>query len=285
MHKTKIIFALSLTCILFVAGCTKEKETAKKKAQVPSKPPSAQDQLNTALKAVNPDYTNTAKTGKNRKGSISSIDLSNCGVTNISPLKGLPLTGVDISKNNISDISPLEGMQISQLFLNDTIVEDLSPIKGMPLTKLYIDNSKVTDLTPIKDIPLHTLSIKGTKITNLSPLKNMPLNFLWLNKSKVIDISPIANCPLVNLTLYKTKVEDISSLSQCKTLRILHIGHTLVKDISPIKDLQLTSLVYSTRIVTNGLETTKGMSTIQKLGTTLENRRKPSQFWKLYYKQ
>lgn len=287
---TKAIILLSSICVILITGCAKEKEVKvekkqKKEIAIPRRPKTARDKLDIELLAINKNYNGKVRVGKNRNGVISSVDLSNCGVTNISPLKDLPLTGLDISKNDISDISPIEGMQIPQLFLENTLIQDLSPLKGMPLKKLYIGKSKVTNLAPLQGISLETLNISGCKISDLTALKEMPLKYLWLNESKVIDISPITNCPLISLTLHKTKIKDITPLKYCKTLRQLHIGNTKVKDISPIKDLQLTWLIYSTRMVTNGLEITKQMPSLQEIGTTLENKRQPEKFWALYYKQ
>lgn len=126
MNKTIINrAALCVTCLTIIAGCGKEKKVVEQPV-IPPPPPSAQDNLNSALLALNPNYNGRAKTGKNRDGVISAIDLSECGVTNISPLAGLPLTGLDISKNDITDLSPLAGMQIPQLFLENTLVEDRS---------------------------------------------------------------------------------------------------------------------------------------------------------------
>lgn len=105
---------------------------------------------------------------------------------------------------------------------------------------------------------------------------------LWLNETPVADISSLADSPLMSLTLEGTSVSDLRPLSGVSSLRRLHIGRTKVRDLTPLKRLQLTRLVFSPKNIRVGLETVRNMKTLTEVGTTLDSRMPPQQFWKLY---
>jgi hypothetical protein len=99
-------------------------------------------------------------------------------MTDLTPLKGLPLTYLDCSYSNVSDLTSLRGMPLTNLYVFATLVSDLSPLKDLPLMVLNCDDTNVADLAPLKDKKLTTLTCRGTRVTDLSPLKGMPLKEL-----------------------------------------------------------------------------------------------------------
>ena len=58
----------------------------------------------------------------------------------------------------VSDLSPLKGMPLTELYCADTQVSDLSPVQGMPLTVLTCFGTGVSDVSLIKDMPLQRLA-------------------------------------------------------------------------------------------------------------------------------
>ena len=48
------------------------------------------------------------------------LDLNNTQVTDLSPLKGLPLTVLGLRNTQVTDLSPLEGMPLEVLYLDNT---------------------------------------------------------------------------------------------------------------------------------------------------------------------
>jgi hypothetical protein len=78
----------------------------------------------------------------------------------------------------VSDLAPLKGIPLKELRLNGTPIRDLGPLKGMPLASLNIDGTKVSDLVPLENMPLHDLSILGISVSDVSPLHNALLTSL-----------------------------------------------------------------------------------------------------------
>jgi len=65
-------------------------------------------------------------------------------VSDLSPLKGMPLTHLNCGSNPIADLSPLEGIQLTNLNFGSTKVSDLSPLRGMPLKDLGCYSNSVS---------------------------------------------------------------------------------------------------------------------------------------------
>ncbi len=241
--------------------------------------------LHKALRAANPGYSGNGEF-RIDGGRVVAMRLSQCGITSIEPLRGMPLMMIDLQACPITDISALKGMPMVELFLDSTGVEDLSPLVGMEnLQKLYIDKSNVKDLTPLKGLPIQELNMVGTRISDISALKGMPLKMLWLTDLPVKDISALAGSPLVSVTLHRTKVEDVSPLAKTQIQRI-HIGGTPVTDLSSLANLPLTRLVFDPAKITKGIDGIRGITTMTQIGTKFEQDLNtllpPTQFWPKY---
>jgi serine/threonine protein kinase len=93
-------------------------------------------------------------------------------LTDLSPIKGLPLDALNIWENpNLSDISAVRGMKLALFQAGDTAIEDFSPLEGMPVSVLALNSCKVHDLKPIQTMPkLRHLRCDGCPISTLSPL-------------------------------------------------------------------------------------------------------------------
>jgi hypothetical protein len=70
-----------------------------------------------------------------------------------------------------------------------------------------------------------------------------------------------------------------------KSLRRLHIAESPVSDLTPLAGLALTRLIFSPAKIIAGMETVRKMKSLAELGTTLESRMPPAQFWRLYDQQ
>jgi len=70
----------------------------------------------------------------------------------------------------------------------------------------------------------------------------------------------------------------LSPLSKTQIQRV-HIGGTDIEDLTPLANLPLTRLIFNPAKVTKGLEAIKKIPTLQELGTTLEGRMWPADFW------
>ena len=170
-----------------------------------------------ALNAANPGYRGQGSFAFSN-GVMRSAVLIHSGVTDLSPLKGLPLESLDLSWNGVADLSPLEGMPLVSLRLARTEVEDLSPLAGMLLLDLRMEGAKVRDLAPLRGMPLRYLDISHTRVADLNALVGMPLEELHMNCSKVTDLSPVGGLPLKHIGLLDVPVSDLSPLGECRAL-------------------------------------------------------------------
>lgn len=66
----------------------------------------------------------------------------------------MPLEKLCLNYTKVSDLSPLKGMPLKYLGTANNRVVDLSPLKGMPLTRLEANASRITNLSPIRECPL-----------------------------------------------------------------------------------------------------------------------------------
>lgn len=158
-------------------------------------------------------------------------------------LAGLPLRTLDISQwRSLTDISPLRGLPLVNLKLDQTKVTDLTPLSGMKLHDIILGYTPVSDLSPLAGMPLDSLDLRFTQVADLTPLRGAPIKSISVWKSQVVDISPLAGAPLHNLELLQTGVADLSPLTNCFTLKKLSIYATKVSDLSPLAKLKLNEL-------------------------------------------
>ncbi len=98
-------------------------------------------------------------------------------------------------------------------------------------------------LTDVKYVDLG----HDTEMHDISFLGYMPkLEIAILSGSPITDLSPLANCKKLEFLeiAWCGHVRDISPLSQCDSLKYLNISHTSVKDLTPLKGLNMQMLSY-----------------------------------------
>jgi Leucine-rich repeat (LRR) protein len=121
---------------------------------------------------------------------LASLTLNNCGVRDLSQLRGLRLKELGFGgwSSQVSDLSPLEGMELTSLVFMQTQVRDLSPLRGMPLRTFRYNLQVISDLWPLKDSPLATFYgdfnlwrdaelLRGIK--TLQTINNQPAAKFW----------------------------------------------------------------------------------------------------------
>ncbi|MDY0167124.1 MAG: hypothetical protein RBS80_11310 [Thermoguttaceae bacterium] len=264
-------------------------EPAARGSQEESAPtPVTEEGLRAALKRANPglgDEVGVAGDGR----AILAVEAHDRNLKDITPLRGLPLVALDLARTAVEDLEPLRGMPLRELYLEDTPVNDLGPLKGAPLEKLYLSQTKVADLGALETaVHLKELNLVDAKVSDLSPLAGLPqLEMLWLTGCPVENIASLARVrSLVSLTLEKTKVKDLSPLEGHPLLR-LHIGETPITDLTPLRSMHLTRLIFTPGRIEKGIEHARNMRTLRELGTEFSDPRvrppmPPSEFWAKY---
>jgi serine/threonine protein kinase len=148
---------------------------------------------------------------------VTSLEFFTDRISDISTVRAFPrLSNLNCrghtTRGWISDLTPLKGLPLQKLTCSVTAITDLSPLKGMPLIHLHVDNSFVSDLSPLKGMPLKVLNCSYTQVSDLSALSGMSLSILWCNNTGIADLSPLKGMPLEWITFHSTKVTDISPL-------------------------------------------------------------------------
>ncbi len=117
-------------------------------------------------------------------------------VSDLSPLKNMPLTYLDLRWTPVVDIGPLAGMPLDTLLLSDTKVENIESLRGAPFKDLLdLANTKVSDLSPLRGAPLKKINLSKCPITSVKPLENMPLTELRLDECPTQpDLNPLWYC-------------------------------------------------------------------------------------------
>jgi WD40 repeat protein/tRNA A-37 threonylcarbamoyl transferase component Bud32 len=203
-------------------------------------------------------------------------DLSSRGaLTDLGPLKGLPLEELLLVNQPVADLSPLRGLsRLRQLFLGRTKVADLTPLQGLPLRYLGFDYAAVSDLSPLRGMKeLEQLHIAVAPLTDLKPLQGLKLRDLTLHATSVEDLSPLKGMPLRGLNIHRTRVKDLSPLKGMKLEGFVY-AETPVEDISVLKDMPL-------RGVGCNFQRERDEAVLRSLKTLETINGKPAaQFWK-----
>jgi len=166
------------------------------------------------------------------------------GITDLGPLKGLPISVLDVSYHRVSDLSPLQGMTINNLNLTGTLVENLSPFKSFNIThELILRGTPVSDLSPLKGKAiLGTFDFSQTNIVDLKPLADIKTGAtILIAGTKVRDLSPLKDKPLERFDCSFTPVDDLTALGSAN-LRYLRCDHTAIKSLQPVAKMPLETL-------------------------------------------
>ncbi len=109
------------------------------------------------------------------------------GATDMTVISGMPLSALVVSGNwDLTQLGPLKGMPLTVFCCDNTQVADLSPLSGMSLKQLTCHVSQVADLSPLKGMPLEHLNCDQTLVTDLSPLAGMKLKKLSFTPSPAL---------------------------------------------------------------------------------------------------
>jgi hypothetical protein len=243
------------------------------------------ERIQNILGRANPDYRGQGKFHED-SGVIVAAELANCGLRDLSPLKGLHLQGLDLSGNPVRELRHLKGMPLRNLFLENTRVESLKDLNQAKLMELRLNNSPVQSLKGLEGQPLENLYAVRTQIKEVSPLRSSNLKQLWLSESPVSNVSGLAGLPLVSLTLHRTLVEDVTFVRQLPVLERLHIGETLIEDLTPLAGVNLTRLVFTPSRIKRGINVVRSLYGLREIGTIFDDAGRdltsPEVFWVKY---
>lgn len=200
---------------------------------------SKMDKLYTFSAMGNPKLTDISfiKTAPER---LSSIDISYCDVSDISPISGLKgLYSLTAENCKISDLTPIKGMKVTYAELSGNQIKDLSPFSGnKSLHRLDVSSNQVDSVKALADCTdLEDLNLNHNKITSLDGLeKVIRLEKFECSNNQISDIKGLTNCTvLYYVNLSANKISDISLLSKnSKTLKSVFVDDNQISDLSPL---------------------------------------------------
>ncbi len=148
--------------------------------------------------------------GKTFKSDVTTLDLSNCGLTDIYALSVCTkLTSLNISGNYIHDLTPLMDMpNLKVLDLSNNKISNIGPLMGLTkLDKLNIEGNSVSSIAALSDLTqLTELYLKSNPLKSVSALTKLTaLKYLGLQNTG-IDDSSLAK--LYNLKSLKSAALD-----------------------------------------------------------------------------
>jgi len=174
-----------------------------------------------------------------------------CKLSDLSPVRGLPLESLYVGFASVRDLIPLRGMPLKKLRIRDCPITDLAPLKDMfTLEELQVRATEIKDVGALRGLKIKRLDIgASTRVFDIRPLMGMALESLNISETQVKDLAVIKDMPLRNLNLSKTRIFNFSILKGM-TLTSLNLDDTQFKDLSllkglPLKELHLSNLSFS----------------------------------------
>lgn len=200
---------------------------------------------------------------------LSELYLCSQRISDISPLKDLPLRVLALTDNEIEDLSPLSSLTgLERLWIGTNPAHDLSPLAALPgLRELNLDDgygtALVDSLTPVAGLPLEIFSLMRvevqdgdwTLLSRFSRLNELalcspPEEALWeLAKHEGLlpvltvfhlnqpDLTVLAGCGVQDLRITRG-LERLNGAGNLPYLRNLGIFSVNVDDLSPLLEVR-----------------------------------------------
>ncbi len=196
---------------------------------------------------------------------LTTLTLSDCGLTSISALSGATkLTYLDISNNTVRNLEPLRSLTALQtLNLSENAIVDLSALSDLSvLESLDVSNNDLTSLSAICGLSkLNYLKAYHNRISDLGDIDQLSaLTYLNLGENEVTDISKIALClNLIDLDISRNSLTDISALSSLVALQYFNFSDNRIAVLPQwTVDCKLITIVGSNNLISD-LENLSGL--------------------------
>jgi eukaryotic-like serine/threonine-protein kinase len=132
---------------------------------------------------------------------------------------------VSIENQPLSDLSFLKGMPISDLWLSGCKVSDFSPIQDLPIRVLGLYRNPVSDVRALRKMPLEELSLEESNVSDLSPLRGLRLKKLLLHDcEKLADVGSLVDIRTLEKLTVPVHARNIEKLRQLPNLKWLAFG-------------------------------------------------------------
>ncbi|MBI1323098.1 protein kinase [bacterium] len=213
-------------------------------------PPEAQvEAVRKRLQELNPGYDGKLEWNI-KNGFVDWVEIDSEALSDISPLQvfrqltALRLQGPYPGRGKVTDLGPIRGLPLRKLQLISQPVSDLEPLRGMQLSELIIPESRVEDLSPLQGMKLKSIALQRSRVRSLEPLRGMPLEVVDLYLSSVKDLSPLLGMPIYYLNIGSLSLDDseLNRLAEFKKLKWLFMLDVPIRDLSPLRSLRLEKI-------------------------------------------
>ncbi len=177
--------------------------------------------------------------------------LSHGNIGSLEDLLKLPnLQRLALYSQNITDISALKGMPLTHLALGDNEIEDFSALASLgQLVCLDVAGTGFKDASLLSGCAfLEALNICDTQLWDLSPLIGLPIHELRLDYASISDNATVleAFSSLKLLKLRHASEKTLGSIGQLVQLEFLDLSEFTSSTLEPLHDLtRLRSLFVS----------------------------------------
>lgn len=148
---------------------------------------------------------------------ITSLNLVNRGIANLSGIEFTGLSAINVSINQIATIEPLRGMpDLTRVDLFDNQISNLQPLAGLGhMTSLDFSFNQVADLQPLTHlVALTRLVGNANQITSLQAIAGLTnLVALHAADNLIGDLQPLLNLQQIKFAyLANNQIQHISAL-------------------------------------------------------------------------
>lgn len=154
---------------------------------------------------------------------LSSLQISNCGLQDLSFLQNVPaLETLYVYGNQISDLTPLANCRnLYMVQLDDNPISSLEPLYGLGINQLSLDLIQISDPSVLLNFPdlvyLNLSDCGGKDLSALGQLTDLQSLYLYSFDTPLTDIQFLQNLTnLTSLSLYG--LTDYSQLGVVKNL-------------------------------------------------------------------
>jgi internalin A len=198
---------------------------------------------------------------------LKTLNMSNCRVTDISVLAGLPIDRLMLNGNGITDFSSIEGIYDNliekdfEMIIGDDISDEPlvfadAQFEKALRTAMNIFDRPITqrDAYLAQSLSINNDKSEGAAFSDISPLSYfVNLTSLEFNANNISDLSPLSGLTkLRSLNVSFNQVTDLRPLSGLIMLEQLRLKNNYITDVSPLAGLtNLWELILSDNQITD----------------------------------
>ena len=168
---------------------------------------------------------------------LQTLELTDCGISNISTLSALhDLRNLDLSNNAIRDISPLRNLTaLTHLRLSNNAlisIEDLEQLTALQVLDISY-NSIVSTLPLAKMTSLLELDLSSNALWDLEGIDSLALlEKLNASNNSLTQLDVLENCSaLTHLNVSSNTILDISVVEKLRSLQVFNFSHNEVSQL------------------------------------------------------